>query len=80
VLAKYPVGQNAEWKARESGDERGDGDEQANVGVADVQVGSKLNRRSSDCCCIGACKGEDGREEQNHAGPFDSSQGVRHCA
>ena len=64
---RHPVGEDAERQRRERADERADRDEQADVGVRDVQARPELARRGAHGRGVGAAQPEDRGEDDDDA-------------
>ena len=77
---RHPVGQDAERQRRNGADEGADRDQQADVGVRDVQARPELARRRADGRGIGAAQPEDRGEDDDDAGALRASERDREAA
>ena len=72
--ARDPVGQDAEGQRGKRADEGADRDEQADVGVRDVQARPELARRGADGRGVGPAQPEDRGEDDDDAGALRTSE------
>ncbi len=74
ACSRHPVGQDAERQRGKSADQGADSDEQADVGVRDVQARPELARRRADGRGIGPAQPEDRGEDDDDAGALRTSE------